>query len=86
VSVSDGPFGNSSAIYRREIGTAGPFERCVNGLPDALAGNVDTACVDARAEHAVLVDQAGAVFASADDATSWFHLADIEGATSAVLV
>ena len=87
VSVSDGPMATEGgAIYRRVIGADAPLERCLDGLPAQLAGNIDTGCLDANGEDAVLVDAAGAVFASGDDAMSWFHLADIDaGANSAVL-
>jgi photosystem II stability/assembly factor-like uncharacterized protein len=86
VSVSNGPFATEGAIYRRVVGSDQPFERCVDGLPRSLAGNIDTGCLDANGEDAVLVDAAGAVFMSGDDAMSWVHVADIDGASSAVLV
>lgn len=86
VSVSDGPFATEAAIYRRVIGVDGPLERCLDGLPGWLAGNVDTGCLDASGEDAVLVDAGGAVFASGDDAMSWFHLADIDGGANSVVL
>jgi hypothetical protein len=86
VSVSNGPFNAESAIYRRSMGDDGPFVQCTDGLPKRFAGNIDTGCLDAHGEDAVLVDGAGAVFASTDAAASWFHLTDVEGATNAALV
>jgi hypothetical protein len=85
VTASNGPFNAESAVYRRAIGDAGPFEQVVDGLPDRFDGNIDTGCLDADGENAVLLDQGGAVFASGDDGTSWFHLADVPDARSAVL-
>lgn len=86
VTASNGPFNAEGAIYRRTIGDERPFEQCVDGLPHRFAGNVDTGCLDANGEDAVLVDAAGAVFASGDDGFSWSHIADIEiGANSVVL-
>jgi photosystem II stability/assembly factor-like uncharacterized protein len=86
VTASNGPFNAEGAIYRRAIGDTGPFEQCVDGLPHRFAGNIDTSCLDADGEDAVLVDASGAVFASGDDGFSWSHIADIEvGANSVVL-
>ncbi len=86
VTASNGPFNAEGAIYRRAVGDEGPFEQCVDGLPDRFAGNIDTGCLDARGEDCVLVDAGGAVFASGDDGLSWVHIADIEpGASSVVL-
>ena len=42
LSVSDGPFAAQSAIYRRPV-AGGRLERVDDGLPEWLAGNVDTA-------------------------------------------
>ncbi|MGH7293161.1 MAG: hypothetical protein ACREJT_18220, partial [Myxococcota bacterium] len=86
VTASNGPFNAESAIYRRAIGDDRPFEQCIEGLPHRFDGNVDTGCLDANGEGAVLVDSAGQVFASGDDGFSWVHIADMEaGATSVVL-
>ncbi|MEX0663544.1 MAG: hypothetical protein WD598_02090 [Acidimicrobiia bacterium] len=85
VTVSDGPFSTTGAVYRWILGGDEPLEQCLDGLPGWLAGNVDTGCLDAAGEDAVLVDAGGAVFASGDDGMSWFHLADVEGANSVVL-
>jgi len=86
VTVSDGPFSTEGAVYRWVLGADGPLEQCLDGLPGWLAGNIDTGCLDASGEDAVLLDAGGAVFASGDDGLSWFHLADIDtNATSIVL-
>jgi hypothetical protein len=86
VSVSDGPFSTECAVYRWVLGADEPLEQCLDGLPGWLAGNIDTGCLDAAGEDAVLVDAGGAVFASGDDGLSWFHLTDLDtNATSVVL-
>jgi hypothetical protein len=86
VTVSEGPFSAEGAVYRWVLGSDGPLEQCLDGLPGWLAGNIDTGCLDAAGEDAVLVDAAGAVFASGDDGMSWFHLADIDGGASSVIL
>ncbi|MBM3672072.1 MAG: hypothetical protein FJW86_07830 [Actinobacteria bacterium] len=85
VSVSDGPFAREGAVYRWVLGTDEPLERCVDGLPDELAGNIDTGALDASGEDAVLVDQGGAVYVSGNTGLSWSHLADVEDAHTVVL-
>ena len=84
VTASNGPFNAESAVYRRAVGD-GPFEHVADGLPERFDGNIDTGCLDADGENAVLLDQGGAVFASGDDGMSWFHLADVPDARSVVL-
>jgi hypothetical protein len=86
VSVSDGPFSTEGAVYRWVLGADEPLEQCLDGLPGWLAGNIDTGCLDAAGEDAVLLDAGGAIFASGDDGLSWFHLTDLDtNATSIVL-
>ncbi|MBV8950251.1 MAG: hypothetical protein JOZ99_05200, partial [Actinobacteria bacterium] len=75
VSVSTGPAGARSAIYRRAI-EASPdrdFERSRAGLPEWLSGNIDTFCLagDHAGAFTALGDREGAVFVSEDAGTSW---------------
>ena len=86
VTASNGPFNAEGAVYRRAIGDDRPFEQCVDGLPHRFDGNVDTGCLDANGEDAVLVDAVGTVFASGDDGFSWFHVADIDAGASSVVL
>ena len=51
--------------------------RCTNGLPDWLAGNVDTGSLDAHGEHAAFADADGNLYASNDTGHSWQHLTTI---------
>jgi photosystem II stability/assembly factor-like uncharacterized protein len=71
MSVSDGPFTAGSAIYRvRDVGDAahtGAPERVHDGLPEWLAGNVDTRCLVADAGRAALADGSGSVWVNAGD-------------------
>ena len=70
VSASTGPGGDRSAVYRREGGT-GPFERCREGLPEWLGGNVDTGWLTAAGSDAAFATADGTVYASADAGQRW---------------
>lgn len=70
VSASKSHTGRQSALYRRPL-TGGPFERCEKGLPEWFADNVDTFCLDARGDEAVLGTSDGLVFVSDDGGESW---------------
>jgi photosystem II stability/assembly factor-like uncharacterized protein len=87
VSASNGPRGDQSAIYRRSM-SGGSLERCQRGLPEWLAGNVDTGCLDAAAslgnELAVFADADGTVYESSDGGVTWTVLASDLGNISAV--
>jgi len=81
VSVSDGPFTKRGALYRRALARADAehpvAERCTNGLPEWLAGNVDTGSLDADGEHAAFADADGNLYASNDTGHTWQHLTTI---------
>jgi hypothetical protein len=81
VSVSDGPFTKRGALYRRSLdgGDAedAVAERCSKGLPEWLAGNVDTGSLDAHGEHAAFADAGGNLYTSTDTGHSWHHLTTI---------
>ena len=70
VSASKSHTGRQSALYRRPL-KGGPFERCVKGLPEWFADNVDTFCLDARGNDAVLGTSDGLVFVSDDAGSTW---------------
>jgi hypothetical protein len=76
VSVSDGPFTKRGAVYRRSL-DGGDAERCTRGLPEWLAGNVDTGCLDAHAERAAFADSDGNLYTSSDTGHSWHHVTTI---------
>jgi hypothetical protein len=68
VSASDGPFTKRGIVYRARLGSA--FVRCIKGLPECFAGNVDTAHLDAAGGRAVL-GFGEEVHVSEDDGASW---------------
>ncbi len=70
VSASGGPGGDRAAVYRRAGGT-GPFERCQDGLPEWLGGNVDTGWLAAAASDAAFATADGTVYASSDGGWTW---------------
>jgi hypothetical protein len=77
VTASDGPFADQSAIYRRPLGAESSpdrrIERVVDGLPEWVAGIVDTGMLDARGPTVAFADPNGAVFTSTDSARSFTH-------------
>ena len=78
VSTSEGPFARRATLYRRPLDGAPdvPFERCREGLPEWLAGNVDSGCVDGRAGAVVFASPDGTVFASSDAGHAWQPVAE----------
>jgi hypothetical protein len=70
VSVSTGPGGRRSALYRRPLDGAA-FERCRDGLPTWLGDNVDTGCLAAAGPVAVFGTADGRLFRSLDAGVRW---------------
>ena len=70
ISASKSHTGKQSALYRRPL-KGGTFERCTEGLPEWFKDNVDTFCLDARGDDAVLGTIDGRVFVSEDAGSSW---------------
>jgi hypothetical protein len=78
VSASTGPGGERAAVYRyrrERPGGAGRFERCRDGLPEWLAGNVDTHTLAATPDLAAFGTADGTVFGSTDAGRTWDVLA-----------
>lgn len=74
VSASMSHTGRNAALYRRPLASGG-FERCREGLPEWFGDNVDTYCLDARGDDAVLGTSDGSVYASQDAGRTWTEAA-----------
>jgi photosystem II stability/assembly factor-like uncharacterized protein len=70
LSASMDHTGRKSALYRRAL-AGGAFERCERGLPAWFADNLDTYCLDANGDRAVLGTSDGLVFVSDDAGRTW---------------
>ena len=71
VSASDGPGGRNACLYRRPVESAGPFEKCTDGLPEWFNDNIDTGLLDARGRFAAFGMRDGRVFISDDHGIGW---------------
>jgi hypothetical protein len=73
LSVSTGPHGDRAAVYRRPLDapSGAPFERSLAGLPEWFDGNIDTRCLVASGETAVLGTGDGTLYRSDDAGASW---------------
>ena len=73
LSVSAGPDGAESALYRRALEDS-VFDRVRLGLPEWFAGNVDTHCLAAWDEQVVCAAPGGSLFVSNDAGIRWHEL------------
>lgn len=71
LTVSTGPDGRRAGVYRRPLHGDRPFERSFVGLPGTFPGNVDTGCLAAGDDVAVLGTFAGRIYASNDAGATW---------------
>ena len=87
VSASSGPRGGAAGVYRGSL-AGGRLERCRDGLPGSLDGNIDTYCLDADPDGTFVAfgTADGRVFGSQDSGTSWGELASGLPAIHRVLV
>ncbi len=76
VSSSRSERGQQAAVYRWELGSDGPLERCRAGLPDWFSDNVNTGCLAAQRGRLVIGAPEGAVYTSTDRGRSWQHERD----------
>jgi len=72
LTASTGPFTDRAAVYRRGLGRDEPFERCT----DWFGFNIDTFQLAADEQLAVFGTQAGELYASTDQGSSWTIVAD----------
>lgn len=87
LSASDGPGGGRAAVYRSDLdGIA--FQRCRKGLPEWFEGNIDSLCLDALPDGSFCAfgSEAGALFTSTDQGSTWAQLAGDLPSISCVLV
>ncbi len=71
MTVSTGPGGRRSAVYRRRFDGGGDFERCRAGLPEWFSHNIDTGCLATAGPVVAFGTEDGRVFRSLDAGASW---------------
>ncbi|MDP9020552.1 MAG: hypothetical protein M3N25_07100 [Actinomycetota bacterium] len=76
LAASSGPDGASSALYRRPLDGDGSFERCREGLPEELGGNVETGCLASAGDTVAFATPSGQAYTSTDHGVTWVRLAD----------
>ena len=70
LSVSTGPRGGRSALYRRPL-AGGAFERCERGLPQWFDRNINSHCLAGSGALAAFGTDDGRVFVSEDGGSTW---------------
>lgn len=73
LSASTGPTTTSAAVYRAGLGSR-ELLRCAAGLPEWFPANVDSRCLAARHDTAVLGAPGGEAYASTDQGETWTRL------------
>lgn len=73
VSASTGPSSQQAAVYRGDL-AGDRLVRCATGLPEWFAGNVDSRCLAAAGDTAVIGAPDGDVYVSGDRGGSWARL------------
>jgi hypothetical protein len=72
VTSSTGSSSNArSAIYRFDLDRQGSFERCGEGLPEWITGNVNTYCLDVAGGQIAFGAPDGHVYAARTDDLAW---------------
>jgi hypothetical protein len=85
LSVSDGPRGGRSALYRGPS-DGGTLERCSHGLPEWFDDNIDSACLDSIPELVAFATRDGQLFASEDEGVTWSEVTASMGTAHCLLV
>ena len=75
ISVATSYAGDRAAVYRADLGVSG-FTRCSDGLPKWFSTNVNTGCLALVGDEAVIGDENGTVYRSADGGDTWAIEAD----------
>jgi hypothetical protein len=76
MSVSSGPRGEASTIYRRPLDAPGGFVRCGGELPEWFSDNIDTGCLGALGENVAFGTEDGRLFLSDDSGRTFTRIAD----------
>lgn len=84
LSVSTGPDGHQSALYRRPLLGHGPFERCRDGLPEWFDDNIDTGALVAGGHTVAAAGPDGRIWRSDDGAATWSLVTTVPGAVHAL--
>lgn len=85
ISASRSHTGRDSALYRRAL-KGGTFERVTKGVPEWFSDNVDTFCLGARGDDAVLGTTDGRVFTSTDAGRAWTEARSGESSVTCVAI
>jgi photosystem II stability/assembly factor-like uncharacterized protein len=75
MSVSLGPSGSKTALYRRPLYQTGTFQKCHKGLPEWFSDNINTSCLRTWENWAVFGTKAGQIFRSNDAGLTWEEIA-----------
>jgi hypothetical protein len=75
VSAAVGSSGSRAAVYRRSLEEGAPLLRCDDGLGEWFGDNVDTFCIAASGNEAVIAAPDGTVYRSPDGGLSWIAAA-----------
>ena len=70
LSASRSHRGDRACLYRRPL-DGGPFEKCIDGLPEWFPDNIDTFCVAAAGSRVAFGTNDGSVFLSEDAGRTW---------------
>ena len=76
LGASNGPDGKQAALYRRSLDGNGPFERCREGLPEDLGGNIETGCLVSDGETLAFAAPNGQAYTSTDEGVTWTRLVE----------
>lgn len=87
VAASEGHFARDGAVYRRSIDPADSrLEKVGAGLPEWLAGIVDTSCIAAHGNYMALISAGGEIYMSDDSGQRWQKRPECIGGVSSVLI
>jgi photosystem II stability/assembly factor-like uncharacterized protein len=75
LSVSRGPSGQDSGIYRQPLAGGGPFLRCKDGLPDYFDSNIDTGLLVADGSSVTMAIPQGTLYRSENSGETWTLIA-----------